>query len=50
LLARPFDLAGFRIDPVISPDGRRFLLNLPAESRASVSFHAILGWPALLSK
>jgi len=42
----PFD----EIDPVISPDGQRFLLNLPVESRTSVSFHAVLDWPALLSK
>jgi len=34
----------------VTPDGQRFLLNLPVESRTSVSFHAVLDWPALLSK
>jgi Tol biopolymer transport system component len=34
----------------VTADGQRFLLNLPVESRTSVSFHAVLGWPALVEK
>jgi Tol biopolymer transport system component len=32
----------------VTPDGQRFLLNLPVESRTSVSFHAVFNWPTLL--
>jgi dipeptidyl aminopeptidase/acylaminoacyl peptidase len=32
----------------VSPDGQRILLNLPVEGRASVGFHAIFNWTALL--
>lgn len=28
----------------VTPDGERFLVNLPVESRASASFHAIFNW------
>ena len=31
----------------VTPDGKRFLLNVPAGSRSSVGFHVILNWPAL---
>jgi Tol biopolymer transport system component len=34
----------------VTADGQRFLLNLPIESRTSVSFHAVFGWPALLEE
>jgi hypothetical protein len=32
----------------MTADARRFLLNAPTTSRASIVFHAILDWPALL--
>jgi hypothetical protein len=32
----------------VTPDGERFLLNLPTESRSSANFHAIFNWTALL--
>jgi Tol biopolymer transport system component len=32
----------------VTPDGQRFLLNLPVESRASANFHAVFNWTALL--
>jgi Tol biopolymer transport system component len=32
----------------VTPDGKRFLLNVPATARASVGFHVVLGWPSLL--
>jgi Tol biopolymer transport system component len=32
----------------VSPDGRRFLLNLPAESRSHVGFDVVLNWTSLL--
>jgi len=34
----------------VTADGQRFLLNLPVETRTSVSFHAVFGWPALAEK
>jgi serine/threonine protein kinase/Tol biopolymer transport system component len=34
----------------VTPDGERFLLNLPTESRTSVNFHAIFNWTALLEE
>jgi hypothetical protein len=33
-----------------TPDGRRFLLNVPVSARSSVGFHVILDWPALLER
>ena len=32
----------------VTADGQRFLLNLPVESRTSMSFHAVFNWTALL--
>ncbi len=32
----------------VTPDGKRFLLNVPVEARSSVGFHVIVNWPALL--
>jgi len=32
----------------VTSDGQRFLLNLPTESRSSVSFHAVFNWTALV--
>jgi Tol biopolymer transport system component len=32
----------------VTPDGERFLVNLPVESRTSVNFHAILNWQSML--
>ena len=32
----------------MTADGKRLLLNVPTTSRASIVFHAILGWTALL--
>jgi Tol biopolymer transport system component len=32
----------------VTPDGNRFLLNLPTESAASVGFRVVLDWPALI--
>ena len=32
----------------VSPDGRRFLLNVPVVARSSVGFHVIANWPSLL--
>jgi Tol biopolymer transport system component len=34
----------------VTPDGKRFLLNVPVTARSSVGFHAIVNWPALLDK
>ncbi len=34
----------------VTPDGQRFLLNLPVEARTSVSFHAIFDWTAMLGE
>jgi serine/threonine protein kinase len=34
----------------VTPDGKRFLLNVPVVARSSVGFHAIVNWPALLDK
>jgi len=34
----------------VTPDGERFLLNLPTENRTSVNFHAIFNWTALLEE
>lgn len=34
----------------VTPDGKRFLLNVPVVARSSVGFHAIVNWPALLGK
>jgi len=34
----------------VTPDGNRFLLNVPVVARSSVGFHAIVNWPALLDK
>ncbi len=32
----------------VAPDGQRLLLNVPTTSRASIGFHLIAGWPAVL--
>ena len=32
----------------VTPDGNRFLLNLPTESAASVGFRVVLHWRALI--
>jgi serine/threonine protein kinase/Tol biopolymer transport system component len=32
----------------VTPDGRRFLLNVPVTARSSVGFHVVLDWPSLL--
>ena len=32
----------------VTPDGRRFLLNVPVVARSSVGFHVIVNWPSLL--
>jgi len=32
----------------VTPDGKRFLLNVPATARSSVGFHVIVNWPSLL--
>ena len=32
----------------VTPDGQRFLLNVPVTARSSVGFHVILNWPSLL--
>ncbi len=34
----------------VNPDGSRFLLNLPTESRSSVGFQMIQNWPAVLKE
>ncbi len=34
----------------VTPDGKRFLLNVPAAARSSVGFHAIVNWPSLLER
>jgi hypothetical protein len=34
----------------VTPDGSRFLLNLPTESAASVGFRVVLHWPALIDQ
>jgi serine/threonine protein kinase len=34
----------------VTPDGKRFLLNVPVTARSSVGFHAIVNWPSLLEK
>jgi Tol biopolymer transport system component len=34
----------------VTPDGKRFLLNVPATARSSVGFHVIVNWPSLLDK
>jgi Tol biopolymer transport system component len=34
----------------VTPDGRRFLLNVPVAARSSVGFHLILNWPSLLDR
>jgi len=33
----------------VTPDGRRFLLNVPVTARSSVAFHAIVNWTSLLN-
>jgi hypothetical protein len=32
----------------VTPDGKRFLLNVPVVARSSVGFHLILNWRSLL--
>jgi hypothetical protein len=32
----------------VTPDGKRFLLNVPVVARSSVGFHVITNWPSLL--
>ncbi len=32
----------------VTPDGKRFLLNVPVAARSSVGFHVIVNWPSLL--
>jgi hypothetical protein len=32
----------------VTPDGRRFLLNVPVTARSSVGFHLIVNWRSLL--
>jgi len=32
----------------VTPDGKRFLLNVPVVARSSVGFHVIVNWPSLL--
>jgi Tol biopolymer transport system component len=32
----------------VTPDGRRFLLNVPVKARSSVGFHVIVNWTSLL--
>jgi Tol biopolymer transport system component len=34
----------------VTPDGRRFLLNVPVTERSSVGFHLIVNWPSLLDQ
>jgi hypothetical protein len=34
----------------VTPDGKRFLLNVPVVARSSVGFHVILDWPSLLDR
>jgi dipeptidyl aminopeptidase/acylaminoacyl peptidase len=34
----------------VTPDGKRFLLNVPVTARSSVGFHAIVNWRSLLDK
>ena len=34
----------------VTPDGKRFLLNVPVVARSSVGFHAIVNWRSLLDK
>jgi serine/threonine protein kinase len=34
----------------VTPDGRRFLLNVPVTARSSVGFHLIVNWPSLLDQ
>ena len=33
----------------VTPDGRRFLLNVPVTARSSVAFHVIVNWTSLLN-
>jgi dipeptidyl aminopeptidase/acylaminoacyl peptidase len=33
----------------VTPDGKRFLLNVPVTSRSSVGFHVIANWPSLVA-
>jgi len=33
----------------VTPDGKRFLLNVPVVARSSVGFHVIVNWPSLLA-
>jgi hypothetical protein len=37
------------VDPA-TPDGKRFLLNVPVVARSSVGFHATVNWPAQLDQ
>ncbi len=42
-----------RLTPIfadVTPDGRRFLLNLPVRARSSVGFHVVLNWRSLLDR
>jgi hypothetical protein len=32
----------------VTPDGKRFLLNVPVVASSSVGFHVIVNWPSLL--
>jgi serine/threonine protein kinase len=32
----------------VTPDGKRFLLNVPVTARSSIGFHVIVNWPSLL--
>ena len=34
----------------VTPDGKRFLLNVPVMARSSVGFHVIVNWRSLLDK
>jgi hypothetical protein len=34
----------------VTPDGKRFLLNVPVTARSSVGFHAIVNWLSLLER
>ena len=34
----------------VTPDGQRFLVNLPVEHRTSIDFHAILNWRSMLDE
>jgi hypothetical protein len=35
---------------VVTSDGKRFLVNMPAEEKESGAFRVVLNWPALLKR